>query len=94
MELLYFVWQTQYTCGNRLKIVAKVVAKNAHQNQTINIEIVNNQYFLRCIKSATWLTRGKREISQKVYIKSVNQKMFIVKDWENIFNNYLNKKCF
>ena len=82
----------QYTCSNKLKIVAKVVAKNAHQNQTINIEIVNDQYFLRCIKSATWLTRGKKEIFQKVYIKSVNQKMLIVKDWGNVFKNYEKKR--
>ena len=37
---------------------SKVVAKYAHQNQAINIEINPDQYLVGSIKSATQLTPG------------------------------------
>ena len=54
----------------------KAIAKHDSQNQAINVEVSNHQY----IKGGTRLTRGQGQISQKVKIKSVNQKMLSDKD--------------
>ena len=44
-----------------MNVVAKIIVKNTHQKQTINVEIVNKQYLVRCIKGGTRLTRRERE---------------------------------
>lgn len=54
----------------------KTVAKHDKQNQAISVEFSNHQY----IKGGTRLTRGQGQISQKVKIKSANEKMLSDKD--------------
>ena len=44
----------QHTYCDWLKVVAKTVAKNAHQNQAIIIEIVKDRHLVCSIKSNTW----------------------------------------
>ena len=59
---------------NHCKIHCTIIAKHAHQNQTINIEIVSNQY----ITSSTRLTRGEGKNPQRVNVQSADQKCLVV----------------
>ena len=71
----------------QLKVLAKTVAKRGHENQAINIEIVYDLYLQRSIKSGKRLTHGNGEISQRVHIKRVDQKMLSGVDCAKLFNN-------
>ena len=69
---------------NHCKSHCTIVAKHAHQNQAINIEIVSNQHITSC----TRLTRGKGKNPQRVNVQSADQKCLVVYSGE-IFSEIL-----
>ena len=48
---------------------------------------MNDPYLVRSIKSGKRMTHGDGEISQRVYIKRVDQKMLSGIHWAKFFNN-------
>ena len=72
--------------------VAKSALLPAINNQAVQIEIMNDQYLKKSIKSCTRIVRGGGEVSQRVHLKSVDRKMLGGKEWEEFFNNGENKE--
>ena len=64
--VLFCTEALQHTYRDWMNAVAKIIVKNTHQKQTINVEIVNKQYLVRCIKGGTRLTRREREREGKL----------------------------
>ena len=79
-------------CRDWQKVLAKVVAKNSHQNHVIKVQNARVQYLVYNIKSGTLLTPREDEISRRVPLKRADQNMLGGKDWANFFNNPENKK--
>ena len=75
--VLFCTEALQHTYRDWMNVVAKIIVKNTHQKQAINVEIVNKQYLVRCIKGGTRLTRRERERRKVMlmFMKSVNQQM-------------------
>ena len=72
--------------------VAKIASFPAHESQAVQIDIVNDQYLRQSTKSGTRVIRADGEVSQRVHIKSVDQKMLSGKEWEEFFHNGENKE--
>ena len=62
------------------------------ENESIAVHIVNDQYWRSSTKNDTRLARGDGEISRRVHVKSVDEKMLKGKDWNDCFIMVRTKK--
>ena len=65
---------------------------SARENNVIEINIVNDQYFKYSITNNTRTKRSLSGDSIRVHIRSLDQKMIYGKEWESFFENGENKE--